>query len=599
MISQKTIDLIQNTADIVDVVSDYVSLQPAGKNFKGLCPFHSEKTPSFFVSKERNIFNCFGCGEKGGAVQFLQKYKNISFVEALEQLAQKYHIEMETDTKIKPSSNFERYYRINEQATKFYEINLTNLEKGKTALDYLIKRGLDIHTIQYFEMGYAPNEFDSLYLQLHLEFEPLDLLEIGLIKKSTDAGYYDLFRDRIIFPIRNELGKVVGFSGRIYQDLPLEAKYVNSPFTKIFTKGEFLYNLDRAIPFIKREKRVVLYEGFMDVIASVNAGIKESVCSMGTALTEMQAKLIKKYTDTVLLCYDGDSAGFEAMHKAIQVLEAQHLNVSLILLPEELDPDDYVKKYSKSDFSHYLSNNQIDVHEFNYQHLKKDLDFSKASNIEKLKLSMFEYLIKLDSGMVMEIYTKRLAEDIQVDFETIKSDLHHYQLTKIISQTLNNRKTKSTDVAIMEKNYQAELTLMNYYLKSQEFREIIDRELTSYFAKDPLIKEILINILELVETKKDGQMDRQLLKQFSAQKQKTVESRLLDKNYSYSLEDLTQLIMTVKCRDIELEIEELKKIAEEYKKTDQSKYLEIHSKIKTLKHKIDALRKDTLWKKTK
>ncbi len=275
LISQKTIEQIKNAADILDVVGEFVALQPAGKNHKGLCPFHNEKTPSFFVSKERNSFHCFGCGEKGDAITFVMKYKNLAYVESLRYLAERYNIAIETDVFEPQQANIDRYYRINEEALQFYALHLTNLEKGQDALAYLRSRDLDIHTIQYFEIGYAPRELDALYQYLKTKYEEIDLLSIGLIKK-TETGYIDLFRDRIIFPIKNELGKVVGFSGRTFAGGFDEPKYVNSPYTEIFTKGEVVYNLDKAQTFIRKEKRITLYEGYMDVIASVKAGVKDA-----------------------------------------------------------------------------------------------------------------------------------------------------------------------------------------------------------------------------------------------------------------------------------------------------------------------------------
>ncbi|MDP3129797.1 MAG: DNA primase, partial [Bacillota bacterium] len=381
-ISQQAIDAIMNASDIVDVVGEYVKLQPAGKNFKGLCPFHSEKTPSFFVSPEKHIFHCFGCGEKGNAAAFLSKYKNISWPEAMKELADRHGIPLELDRKYGPDESFQRYYEINATASDFYQLALTNSTEGKPALDYLLTRGLDLHTIQQFELGFSPDGADQLYRNLKGKFQELDMLQIGLIKKNAEGNYYDLFRNRVMFPIKNEYGKVVAFSGRLYKKAENEPKYVNSPFTEIFTKGDTLYNLDRAQPAIKTAKRVILYEGFMDVIASVNAGVKEAVASMGTALTPVQAALIKRFADKVCVCYDGDEPGFEAISKAIPLLEEAKLDVSVLLLPDDLDPDEFVRKYSAEKYRAFVDQNQVDKYEFRYQRLIRHADLRRAAEVE-------------------------------------------------------------------------------------------------------------------------------------------------------------------------------------------------------------------------
>lgn len=598
-ISQSTIELIQNTADIVDVVSDYVSLQPAGKNFKGLCPFHSEKTPSFFVSKERNIFNCFGCHEKGDSIRFIQKYKNISYVEALMQLAEKYHITVETEGEMSFVDRYQRYYQLNEKTSNYYQLNLTNLDKGKKAFDYIQSRGLDVHTIQYFEIGYAPNEMDALYQHLRSEYEPIEMMEIGLIKKN-ESDYYDLFRDRLMFPIRNEFGKVVGFSGRIYENKPQEAKYVNSPYTKIFTKGDILYNLDKAQPFINREKRIVLYEGFLDVIASFQAGIKEAVCSMGTALTEDQALLIKKYTNHAIVCYDGDDAGFEAISKAIPILQQADLAVSVVLLPEGLDPDEYTKKYGRTTFVRFINETQVDPVEFEYQYLKKRVDLTKPSQVEDLKLKVFLFLLAKDSQMLLEIYTKKLAEDLNVEYDSIKSDLHHFQITRAITKSLSERHEKLPSQVVISKSVRGENRLVQYYMENKAYRQIIIDELGEIFTKDKINTHIIINAQEFFKSVQDKSIKEKVISVFDEKTRDQVRRRLDPLGEQFSQEDLYQLIYTMKISKFENDIIEIKEQADYYRQQGQmAEYKQLHSQIIELKLKIEKLRKESVWKKPK
>ncbi|MDD4595521.1 MAG: DNA primase [Candidatus Izemoplasmatales bacterium] len=588
-ISQQTIDEILNAADIVDIVGEYVQLHPAGKNFKGLCPFHNEKTPSFFVSPEKHIFNCFGCGEKGNALAFLQKYKNLSFVEALKILADKYHIPLAMDFKNDTDDKTKRLYEITEAALGYYTLSLTNLASGKPALEYLLARGLDIHTIQYFELGFAPSDFDSLYQVLKPKYQELDLLELGLIKKTTDGSYYDLFRNRIIFPIRNEFGKVVGYSGRLYEEKKDEPKYINSPFTSIFTKGDVLYNLDRAQAAIKSKKRIILYEGFMDVIASVKAGLKEAVASMGTALTSEQARLIKKYTNRVILCYDGDQAGFEAMGKAVPILEKADLEVSLLVLPEELDPDEYTKKYSFFQYAAFVEANQIDKYEFRYRYMKKHTDFTKAAEIERFKIAMFTYLLREASGTVTEIYLAHLAHDALVSLETVQADFTSFQISQSLSRQMADKRVKIANVVMLNKYYKAELILISYYLHCREYREIIHNTITPMFCEDALNSQIMICIDELVLSAADIDIVTIIPTKFS-EKQDQVRLVLSYKTGEYSVQELNECIDTIKIRNIRNIIHDLKKQQTLVNQnTDMPEYLRIQNEIIAQKQKEELI----------
>ncbi len=591
-ISQQKIDEIRNASDIVEIVGECVQLSPAGKNLKGLCPFHNEKTPSFFVSPEKKTFHCFGCGENGTVISFLQKYKRMSFIEALRSLADRYHIDLDVSAGAGPDEKAKRLFEITEAATGFYSLALTNLASGKPALDYLKNRGLDIHTVQYFEIGLAPNEFDALYQALSPKYQELDLLELGLIKKTPEGTYYDLFRDRIIFPIRNEFGKVVGYSGRLFRENANEPnKYVNSPFTTIFTKGEHLYNLDRAQPAIRTKKRVILYEGFMDVIASVRAGLKEAVASMGTSLTPEQARLIKKYSDHVLLCYDGDSAGFEAMDKAIPILEGAGLTVTLLVLPEGLDPDDYLRKYSPKQYADYVENNQIDKYEFHYRHLKKHTDFSKASDIERFKIALFTYLLQQASETVQEFFLKTLAKDAGVELSAIQSDFRHFRISKALTHQLEQkRKTRETDIRILPRDMQAEMIILAYYAKAKEYREIIRAELPELFCKDSFHSLILFTIDDVAKDDPNANLFEAVPLRFYSQNREDVRKILAFHQHEFSVQELLDCIDGIRLRQIDQEITTLKARMNELRGTDNNlEIAQLAQKIVEEKKRKDAI----------
>ena len=289
-ISEETIQEILEKTDIVDVIGETVTLSKQGKSYFGLCPFHSEKTASASAAPERKNYNCFSCGEKGNAITFLQKTGNLSFVEAVEELA--YRANMNLDfTAFKQENPYSRLYTINQDALNFYKLYLSNTKQGQTAKEYLHNRGLSNDILQEFELGLAPNEYSLLTKTLTAKGTLVsDLYDFGLVKQSQNDSFYDLFRERIIFPIHDEHGNVVAFSGRTYLEGDTSAKYINSPQTKLFTKSNIVYNLHKAINEIKKTNRVVLFEGYMDVIAAYRANVKDAVASMGTSLTKEQVK---------------------------------------------------------------------------------------------------------------------------------------------------------------------------------------------------------------------------------------------------------------------------------------------------------------------
>jgi DNA primase len=587
-ISPSTVEEIKRTADILDVVSEYVSLQPAGKNYKGLCPFHNEKTPSFFVSKERNLFQCFGCGEKGDSVIFVQKFKNISYGESLRLLADKYHIAIDTTDDARANDSRERYYEINEAAMTYYTLNLTNLEKGQKALQYMQNRGLDIHTIQYFDIGYAPSGGSDLYQHLQQKYTEIDLLSIGLIGKNEAGHYYDMFRDRIMFPIKNERGRVVGFSGRIYLENAHESKYVNSPYNEIFIKGEILYNLDRAQPFIRQSKRVVLYEGFMDVIASIKAGVKEAVCSMGTALTSQHARLLKQYTPKVIMCYDGDSAGFEAAYRAIPILQKAELEVAIVVLPEGLDPDDYQKKYSAKAFQDYLNTHEIDTYEFFYLHMKSGYDLSKPAQIEALKNRVFNFLRETNSQTIAEIYLQHLVSDLHISFKAIQSDFDDFLLAQAITISIKEKKSTPKYTGVINRFQIAEEGLVNYFCHTEDFRQKILDELTMPFTLDDMNYELIVNIQDILEQDPTLLTKERILNKTTSQARRALlEKRFYADDYVYTMHELDDLIHTIKLRNIEHTIKRLESERDMLdSEKDRQLFLELSNQIKQLRLKI-------------
>ncbi len=407
----KLIEQINENTSIVDLVSEFVSLQKTGKNYRGLCPFHQEKTPSFFVSPEKNICKCYGCGEGGSPINFYRKIKNISFQEAAEELAEKAGITVEKVAKQKDP--YEIFYKLMNEAKEFYKFNLKNSEKGQEALKYLHQREISDSIIDHFDLGYAPEHSDALYKLLNDKgYQVSDMIKLGLVKQKDDGSYYDLFSNRLIFPITNPKGSVVGFSGRTLSKKD-SIKYVNSPETVIFKKGHLLYHFNEALPDIRRNKQVVLFEGFFDVISSYHAGIQNGVATMGTSLTIEQAKLIKQFTDSIIIAYDGDEPGMKATLSAINILEKVKLKTEVLTIPESLDPDDFIKAYGPEKYEGLFGEYLKDPYQFRYHYFKKGKDLSNSNDITAFKNQVLEMLAYADKP-VQNIYKNRLANDLNV-----------------------------------------------------------------------------------------------------------------------------------------------------------------------------------------
>ncbi len=417
--------VIENT-DMVDLVSPYVTLTKQGKNYKGLCPFHDEKTPSFVVSQEKHLAHCFSCGKGGNPIQFLMDIKQITFSEALKELADKNGISISVPTK-KSGQDFSKYYEILTIASQFFVHNLTSTKTGKTALNYLYKRGLDDQAIEHFEIGLAPKGGDSLYKVLkEANILELDMLDLGLIGKN-DKGYYDIFSQRITFPIKDEMGHIIGFSARIFDNPdPNQPKYVNTKETFLYKKGSVLYHLDGAKSEILKKKRVVLNEGQMDVISAVQSGLKETICTMGTALTIEQANVLKKYCEDAIICYDGDKAGIAASKKAIQTFKRAGMKVHLVLLPQGMDPDEYVQKFGKDEYLSYFNGHIIDELEYLFETVFLNRNLEDSLVLEEIKKEAFQTINQMPSQTSKEKFLKRLSERLNISLNAILSDYNSY-----------------------------------------------------------------------------------------------------------------------------------------------------------------------------
>ena len=481
MVSEEQIKEVIEKTDIVALVSQYVPLEKAGSVYKGLCPFHNEKTPSFTVSPQKKIAKCFGCGGGGNPIKFLMQIKNISFTEALSELARDAGIKLEGLKEENSGPDYSNYYKIMETAHKFFRYNLTNTTSGDEAIKYLLDRGIDMESINAFEIGLAPDKSDALYNVLkNAGFNELDMFDLGLVKNG-EHGFYDLFKNRIMFPVKDERGHIIAFSGRIFVNDPSQPKYVNSPETVIFKKGQTLFHLYDAISDIRKNHQIVLHEGQMDVIASYRSGITTAICSMGTALTPEQVKIIAKYANNVVVCYDGDNAGLKAMVKAIRLFANQNINLRLVILPDGMDPDEYVKKYGKEAFLNFFNNNLLDPSDFMIRYVSLNRNFSNMADIEAAKKEIFEYLKLNSSQILIERVLEKLANimnvskaSLMIDFNNNGYNSQEFDQNQFMSDVNPPLEVASSLPQAIRSHARAELRLLNYGKLSKDFASRIE-----------------------------------------------------------------------------------------------------------------------------
>lgn len=421
MIDRATVQKIKDTADIVEVVSDYVHLVRRGANYMGLCPFHNERTPSFSVNKARNFCYCFSCHKGGSPVNFIMEKEGISYHDALLQLAKKYGIKVEekelTDEEREAMSRKEGMYVANEWVMKWFEENLTETSDGRNiGLQYLYGRGVTEEAIRAFHLGYSPDRGSALVEASRKKgFNPEVMKSLGLIGTSQTGHDYDRFRGRVIFPVLNSSGKVVAFGGRDLKGGP--AKYINSPETELYKKSYELYGLFQARQAIVRDNRCYLVEGYLDVIGMWQSGMKNVVASSGTALTDGQIALIHRFTNNVTLIYDGDAAGIKASLRGIDMLLLHDLNVNVLLLPDGDDPDSFARKHTPEQFREYVSKNETDIIRFKTQVLMNEVNNNPQKRFEATQ-SVVQSLACISDRVKRDIYIQEcsrllnLSEDL-------------------------------------------------------------------------------------------------------------------------------------------------------------------------------------------
>lgn len=505
--SEETIQTIIDANDLVDLISGYLTLKRTGQSYKGKCPFHSEKTPSFSVSNEKQLYHCFGCGAGGNAITFVMEMEKLSFIDALKYLAERGNVTLpDQNNREQDQSDYEhkkRLYALHRDAANFL---YKNLKTNQVALNYLRQRDIAFETIKTFGLGYANEAWDQLKTFLKSKnYSDKELLDSGLIMLSQNNHTYDRFRDRIMFPILNPRKQIVGFGGRIISGDTNSPKYLNSPETQIFSKSYELYNLNIAKNFLE-SGQLYIVEGYMDVIALYEKGIKNAVAALGTAFTAFHGKLLQRYANEIILVFDGDSAGMAATEKAIDTLKKTEINVKIISLPKTEDPDSFIQKYGLPAFKE-LAKNAMTAIEYQLIGLKGQFDLTRTDGRISYGKAAIKSLKSLTSTVEIDFYSQQVAKETGISQKVLHSEITRGRAGKA-SEKLGISKPIEEQSDVIPKAYKkAQEMMIRYCLEHPERAQQIPLNYLSNTFYQNLIKE-------LVQTNKKAGDSQELIAKF-------------------------------------------------------------------------------------
>lgn len=474
-------DEIKSKVDIVEVISSYVPLKRAGRNLSGLCPFHSEKTPSFMVSPERQAFKCFGCGEGGDVFTFLEKIEGWDFRETLEELAKRAGVKLKDFRPSGVSRDKEKLISINKLAAKFYKYILQKHKLGEPGRQYLKKRGIGQDLWEKFDIGFSPGGWENMSKFMAKKgYQLSDIAIAGLVisrQTRSDSGYYDRFRERLMFPIKDSRGVVMGFSGRLLSENAKEAKYVNSPETPIFHKGSLLFGLDLARSAIREKNEAVLVEGEFDVLSAVKAGVVNVVASKGTALTDAQIAALSRLCEKVVLCFDTDSAGDVASRRGIELMDISGLTVNVIEMGKYKDPDEFAQNDAPG-FKKAISS-AVNIYDYFIDSAAKRFDATNADGKKKIGKEVIPFIAKITDDIVRAHYISKLSKLLDLD-------------PGLVSDAVSKKAVNFTVPAITPDSGTAvagKLTQEEYFLALLLFHDEILQDIISMVSVDDFVKE--------------------------------------------------------------------------------------------------------------
>lgn len=495
LIPENTIEDILARVDIVELISGYIPLKRAGKSYKALCPFHSEKTPSFVVNAERQIFHCFGCAAGGNAIGFLMQYERLQFPEAVEALAKKAGVVLAQTSYERQRSSIQNapasLYEVNEAAALFYREQLDS-PQGEAALTYLRKRGITKETIQRFKIGYAPQAWDGLLTFLRNKNYSLALIEkAGLIISRSAGGYYDRFRGRLIVPIIDPKERIAAFGARVLdQSLP---KYINSPETPIYTKGKILFGLHAALDAIRHNDAAIIVEGYFDCIMPYQAGIRHIAASCGTALTSEQARLLKRWTHNVIMIYDADNAGQSATLRSLDILLEEDMQVKVARLPEGHDPDSYVRNFGARKFQELIVDAQ-DLFDYKLERLQEKYSPLTIPHKAKIVSEMLDTIRKFNNLVMRSAYLKKLAEKLVLDEGSLLAELKKAKADTVVSV---RQQAASLALKPLLTSLPTERLLVRLLLEEEELIAALREKIIPEDFRDRYLGQIVSRMFEL------------------------------------------------------------------------------------------------------
>ena len=550
LIDENKINEIRSNIDIVDVISEYLPLTGKGKNFFGVCPFHDDHSPSMSVNKDLQIYKCFSCGAGGNVFKFVSDYENISFVESVKLLADKAGIPLDININDKKIVKNKEYYDMYSLASKFY-INNINTQLGSNAKEYLNNRGIDNEIIKTFGIGLSIDT-NSLIKLLEKKGYNDDLIENYGLASKHGINYLDMFYNRITFPLHDFKGDVIGFSGRIYHGEDTN-KYLNTKQTVGFNKSNVLYNYHRAKDIARKNNQIIVVEGYMDVIGLYKIGILNVVATMGTSVTKEQIGNIKKMAKEIILLFDGDAAGEKATDASIEMLHKSGIEPKVVRLEDNLDPEEYIKKYGKDKFLSKLTH-PINTMEFKLKHLKNNKDFTNNVDVSKYANEVIDELNKIEDNILREITLKKLSEEINLDVDILRDKLNSTEKKRIeqVPVIIDNKKHSKYEKAEqyllyymmnnkeVVKKYKMRVT----YIPTERYR-LLAREIDYYYTEHHDIK-----IADLISVLQDDKIMSDTI----------LEIINLNIKENYSLEEIDDYIDTIASYNINNEIIRLQKL---------------------------------------
>ena len=574
--SDEIIDEVRQTNDIVDIISQYVHLKRSGRNFFGLCPFHNEKSPSFSVSPDKQIFHCFGCGVGGNVFTFLTKIEGISFVEAVQTLAERSNIQLPTlDNKGDSAKELlkSKVYKVNEFTANYYHQNLYQPE-SKVAQEYIKQRKLTNETLKSFQIGFS-GKFDELYRELKKQgFEEPEILESGLVNRNERGQYIDRYRNRLMFPICDARGRVIAFGGRVLDDS--KPKYINSPENVVYSKGRNLFGLNVAKK--GNIKEILIVEGYMDVISLHQRGITNVVAPLGTALTQQQGWLLRKNAEKIILSFDSDEAGLTAKIRALDILQGMGCDIRILQIDGAKDPDEYIIKYGNARFKNIMEK-ALSVIEFKVKVLKQNLNLENVNDKIKFLNEIAKLIAKVDNTMEKEVYIERIAKEYEISKEAIYAEVNKLTYTgkkseKVLEKNKPVIAKKVEDHQISQALKKRENTVISILLTGDiTIFQVIKQNLKQEDFKDETNQKIIKKLYE--ELEKGNSNINSIIDMLGEEEQNHITEIMAD---GYEIEDIEKaiddIIQSYEKDKLNERKFEILKLLEENSEANQKKILE-------------------------